>query len=358
MHYAHYHKRYGYYRSGRLPIGASGDFITAPEISQIFGELIGVWCINAWRAIGAPSPVKLVEFGPGRGVLMADLLRAARLCPEFLRAMRLELIETHPGLRDIQAQILTSAPIRPVWRQEFRENQGDGLPVLCLANEFFDAFPIRQFVRRKGLWHECHIANSTNGLTQCLVPRRELPPEIESYKNRHSKESEEVLEYSPLACALAARLARVLARNGGAGLIIDYGCEKPSKIQSLQAVKAHASVSVTEAPGDSDLTGWVQFGMLREIFERHGLFVRALRTQRKFLCEMGIEMRALRLIQAEPHKARQIMQGVKRLTAPESMGSLFKVLEVCSAEAPESAGTNAQAKRAQAPQSARRARPQ
>lgn len=311
------HPARGYYRSGD-PLGATGDFVTAPEISQMFGEMIGAFIATIWQQMGEPAPFTLLELGPGRGTLMADALRATQRVPGFLAAKRLTLLESSPALRAAQAERLAAAA--PEWIEEIAEVP-DG-PLLVVANEFFDALPIRQYVARADGWHEREIGlvdgRRAFGLSPTPLPATTLPGPI-----RTAGEGE-VYEVSVAGQQAMAMLAERIARQGGALLAIDYGYDGPRLGETLQAVRRHAFADPLDAPGETDLSAHVDFGALREVAQARGLAVAPLATQGDFLSRLGIAKRAQRLAATNPDEAVAIAQALDRLVAPGQMGTLFK----------------------------------
>jgi NADH dehydrogenase [ubiquinone] 1 alpha subcomplex assembly factor 7 len=317
------HPRYGYYTTGR-PIGAEGDFITAPEISQMFGELIGFFFVNLWQQMGQPPSFTLLELGPGRGTLMADALRAASKADGFENALHLQLFESNVLLKAEQEKRL--GKYNPYWAAELDAVSDD--PLFIVANEFFDAMPLRQFVRTDDGWHERLVGLADGqrllGLSPTPIVESAAPPEV------HGAYSGEVLELSPAAVDTMQRLARKVALQGGAILALDYGYPETRTGETLQAVKAHAFADPLEAPGDADLSAHVNFGVLGEAAKATGLAVAPLATQGEFLLRLGIGERAKALARANPPEAANIARAVERLSSPEHMGTLFKALCVHS----------------------------
>ena len=318
---------HGYYMTAD-PLGADGDFTTAPEISQMFGELIGLWCVDCWQALGSPAPIQLVELGPGRGTLMADALRAARLAPEFLDAVRLHLVEVSPALRARQRAALAEAPLShpPQWHDHLDELP-DG-PLLLLANEFFDALPIRQFEKAPRGWCErlVRLDESGTGFAFTLSP---MGPAAETLIPAGLREAPQdtVAEVSPAGLGLAAEIGRRLATHGGAALIVDYGPTAPSGEPTLQAVSRHQPQSVLEALGHADLTAHVDFAALAQAAGEAGAAAHGPVSQGAFLAALGIGERAAALTKgATSAQSSDIAAAVKRLTDPAEMGTLFKVL--------------------------------
>ncbi len=323
---------HGYYRRGD-PIGRAGDFITAPEISQIFGELIGLWLGERWMAMGRPRPVRLVELGPGRGTLMADIRRAGRVVPGFHEAASVHLVETNETLIAEQRRRLVGAH----WHAGL-DDVPDG-PLLVAANEFFDALPIRQFLREKDGWRERAVTLDETGtrLAWTTIPADEsLLAAAFPADHLAAARPGEILELAPAARRMAADLARRLARRGGAALIVDYGYEGPAFGDSLQAVFRHRFADPLARPGAQDLTAHVDFRILRAAAEAAGLAVFGPVPQGRFLLELGLAVRLARLVAGKPPAlARALRTAAERLVAPDRMGTLFKVMAwTDSAESP------------------------
>jgi NADH dehydrogenase [ubiquinone] 1 alpha subcomplex assembly factor 7 len=314
------HPVHGYY-TGRDPLGRAGDFTTAPEISQMFGELIGLWAVELWAAMGQPGRLRLVELGPGRGTLMSDLLRAARVRPAFLEAIEVDLVETSPVLREKQRQMLAAAPVRIAWRD--RLSQVPEGPALIVASEFFDALPVRQFLRTERGWCERLVGLDGEGeLAFGLAPEPTpgLPP---------GGRPGEVLECPEAAIGLANEIARRVVAHGGAALVIDYGYEGPAFGDTLQAVRRHAYADPLAEPGAADLTTHVDFAKLASAARSAGAAVHGPVPQGAFLRALGIEARAERLkARATQEQRSDIDAALERLTASgrEAMGALFKAI--------------------------------
>jgi NADH dehydrogenase [ubiquinone] 1 alpha subcomplex assembly factor 7 len=313
------HPRHGYYTTGR-PIGAKGDFITAPEISQMFGELIGFFIVNLWQQMGQPTSFTLLELGPGRGTLMQDALRAASRAEGFENALHLQLFESNALLKGEQEKRLGA--YSPYWAGEI-DAFGDD-PIFVIANEFFDALPIRQYVKTDDGWHEQLVGLKggvrTLGLSPTPIPESAAPPEV------YGAFPGEVLELSPAAVDTMQRLARKVALQGGAILAIDYGYPRTQTGESLQAVKDHAFADALEAPGEADISAHVNFGVLAEAAKATGLAVAPLADQGEWLLRLGLGQRAKALAAANPREAANVARAVERLTSPDQMGTLFKVL--------------------------------
>jgi NADH dehydrogenase [ubiquinone] 1 alpha subcomplex assembly factor 7 len=316
----------GYYM-GRDPLGR--DFITAPEVSQIFGELIGLFFVQAWEDRGRPKRFHLVELGPGRGTLMADLLRAAKIRPGFAGAAQISLVEASPVFREVQKKTL--ADVQFSWGKDLREVPDDA-PLFLIANEFFDALPIHQFLRLGGGWHERMVGAEGEELIFVAAP--DLVPE--SLFPAHLRDAPEgsMFETSPATQAIVQEIGRRVAQNGGAALIIDYGHTKSGLGDSLQAVKAHAYANPLSEPGEADLTAHVDFAALGAAARDADGYVFGPEPQGSFLELLGIHSRAERLRRAAPDRAPEINQAVDRLINPLQMGMLFKVMAICEDRSP------------------------
>lgn len=314
------HPVHGYYRT-RDPLGASGDFVTAPEISQMFGELIGLWIAAVWNEMGAPADLALVELGPGRGTLMADAVRAlARVAPTL--APRLNLVETSPVLKAAQAERLRG--FAPTWHDDLATLPPG--PAIVVANEFFDALPVRQFQRGERGWHERCVGLSADGQSLVFGLATEPDPHLTVRAPLGV-----ILTLPGAALDTVRDIAQRLVRNGGALLAIDYGHARPGFGDSLQAVAGHLFVDPLAAPGAADLTTHVDFSALARAAAGEGARVHGPVDQRDFLQALGLHQRAERLSAgATPEQAEGIAAAVSRLIDPtrRGMGSLFKVLAV------------------------------
>jgi len=315
--------RGGYYTS-RQPIGASGDFITAPEISQIFGELIGLWAACVWQAMGAPTSVIVAEFGPGRGTLLADAMRAWRSAKAFADSVSLALIERSQVLRETQKETLRGAS-QPIRWHETLDAVPRGLPLIVIANEFLDALPVRQFVRRKGVWRERCVGLNAGGrlaFTEgSAVDDGTLPEAPEGA----------IIERRPATGRLLASLAARAKEAPLTALFIDYGHERSGLGDTLQAVRHHRYADPLAAPGETDLTAHVDFAALKREAEALGLKAYGPMPQGEFLIRLGLLERRDRLIAAaRPEQRELISSGAARLADPSRMGVLFKVLALAS----------------------------
>ena len=318
----------GYYAT-RQPFGAAGDFTTAPEISQMFGELLGLWCVQVWHDQGQSRQKRLVELGPGRGTMMADALRAAGAASEFLDGLEVVLVEASPLLRQAQEEKLKDCGVNIRWVSHFDDSLTDR-PLYLLANEFFDAMPIRQYVKTGRGWCERMVVapNSRSGdgaLDFALAP---LPaPSAIIAASRAEAPDGGVYEVSPAATALAEAVARVVAEKGGGALLMDYGYgAEPGYGETLQALGGHKFADVLAEPGENDLSAHVDFIALGEAARHGGAAVYGPRGQGEFLADLGIIGRAEQLIKANPNAAKTLFGAVERLIAPDKMGNLFKAL--------------------------------
>lgn len=315
----------GYYTT-REPFGAGGDFITAPEVSQMFGELVAVWLYQAWQASGAPMPVTLAEIGPGRGTLMKDMLRTlSRLDPQFTRGASIALIETSPRLRDVQKATLANLPTTVQWHETVVSLPD--APLFIVGNELFDAVPIRQFVRTADGWRERMVGLDASGdlaffAGAASLDASLLPPDAASAAIGT------IVEIAPARSALMQTIAERIATRGGTGLFFDYGHLQPGAGDTLQALRRHEHEDVLASPGEADVTSHVDFSALAASARAAGL--RAdFSTQGSFLLGMGLLERAGRLGADADDATRERLSGeVERLAGPQAMGELFKVLAV------------------------------
>jgi len=320
------HPQHGYYIA-RDPLGRAGDFITAPEISQMFGELIGLWAASVWRMMGDPAAVNLIELGPGRGTMMADALRAIRVLPEFLDAISVHLVEVNPRLRETQRQTLNGFE-NVTWHTGL--DQLPPGPSIILANEYFDVLPIHQMVKRDTGWHERVVEIDRDG-ELAFGTAREPTPRFAALLPPHiaSAPSGSIFEWRPDTEMMT--IARHIRSHGGAALIIDYGHTSKNIGDTLQAIKSHAFADVLQDPGTADLTAHVDFQALAQAAEAAGIRSHGPVEQGIFLHRLGIEARAKALMaKATPAVAQDIMLAYQRLTGGSqgSMGGLFKVLGV------------------------------
>ena len=324
------HPEHGYYTT-RDPLGARGDFTTAPEISQMFGEVIGLCLAQGWLDQGQPSSFVLAELGPGRGTLMADVLRATKGVPGFHDALSLHLVEASPSLRQAQADRLSG--MSPNWHDSLA-TLPEG-PLFLIANEFFDALPIRQFQRDGTAWRERLVglqdARLSVGLSDPMQPAF-LANRLEDTRDG------DIVETCPLATVFGAEIGRRIAAQGGAALFIDYG-DWRSLGDTLQALRAHSPVDPFEMPGEADLTAHVDFEQLALASpSAHS----PMTSQGVFLERLGITQRAQALAtRASGAALDDLIAAHRRLTHPEEMGTLFKVIGLYPATQPPPPGLDA-----------------
>ncbi|MEN3931251.1 SAM-dependent methyltransferase [Microvirga sp. W0021] len=315
-----------HYYASRDPLGAAGDFTTAPEISQIFGELIGLWFAEIWSLMGAPQRVLWVELGPGRGTLTADALRASQLVPAFHEALEVHLVETSPVLREKQQQTLGTSQKKVVWHETL-ESLPDDAPILIVANEFFDALPVQQYVTDGGQWRQrcIGLAEDNHSFRFGLFKSEQINMPLKP-------EEGQLLEYPAASISYMTDLSLRLKKQSGTALLIDYGYAAPAYGDSLQALYRHQFVDVLERAGEADLTTHVCFQYLASVARHAGLSVHGLARQGEFLRQLGIEVRASMLAKAAPDEADNIYRAVERLieTDSQNMGELFKILAVSS----------------------------
>lgn len=317
----------GYYAT-RDPLGAAGDFTTAPEITQMFGELLGAWAAQVWLDLGQPARFVFAELGPGRGTLMHDALRVARRVPGFADAAEIWLVETSPVLRGVQAAVLADAG--PRWAHDLDEVPA--LPLVVLANEFFDALPIRQGIRADTVWRERLVTATDGRLALAWGPPRPDP----GLDARFPLVADgTIVEACPAGEAIAARLGQRLERDGGAALVIDYGAWDGVG-DTLQAVRSHAVADPLAAPGSADLTAHVRFRALAAA--AHPARAWGPVPQGVFLERLGITARARALAARASEGSGAIAAAHRRLTHPQEMGNLFKTLALTSAGAPQPPG--------------------
>ncbi len=328
--------RHGYYTT-RDPLGAAGDFTTAPEISQMFGELVGLWCADVWRAMGELQLIHLVELGPGRGTLMRDLLRAAKVVPDFVKAIELHLVETSPVLAKRQKEMLASAHPKIHWHPNVN-SLPDG-PLIVVANEFVDALPIDQFVKTKEGWRERRVGIINGKLAFGLDPAP-VPGIDDSLPPRLRKAFvDSVLERRDLGPV--RDIAESVKEFGGAALIVDYGHRRTTLAHTLQAVRGHEFADPLELPGETDLTSLVDFEAVANTVKKAGTKTYGPIAQGVFLRRLGIEPRAERLKRdADPKTRADIDAALHRLVgeAPRQMGELFKAFAFAHPDLPAPPG--------------------
>jgi SAM-dependent MidA family methyltransferase len=319
---------HGYYR--RQPaIGAAGDFVTAPEISQVFGELIGLWCAVVWQQMGSPPRLDLVEFGPGRGTLMRDALRATRIVAGFHDALHVHLVESNAHLAANQRGMLSDAPAPLAWHATAADAvaalQGQQAPLLVVGNEFLDACPAEQYMMHDGHLHRRGVGLAADGaLAFTLLPGRAEACDAVALGEGDILEAADFSFFTPFA--------RLIAERGGAALFVDYGSAVSRAGDTLQAVRAHRSEDALRSPGEADLSFQVDFARFGAgVGATPGVAIDGPVPQAAFLGRLGIVERASRLMARNPDKAAAIEAQVQRLMAPSGMGSRFLAIGVRTA---------------------------
>ena len=325
------HDREAGYYATRDPFGVAGDFITAPEVSQMFGELIGLWIAQVWIDQGKPERPLLVELGPGRGTLMADALRALKLVPEFRAGLEVLLIEASPTLRKAQGETLRECGVRIRWEDSF---EPAGQPLYLVANEFFDALPVHQYVKTERGWCERMVTLDEKGALSFALASSAIPAALVP-ANRDGAPIGGVYEVSASGEAITEDIAHAIARDGGAALIIDYGYDKPGFGETLQAVAAHKFASVLSDPGASDLSAHVDFAALGDAVAQGGASMRGPVEQGALLISLGIAQRGEKLSRAG---MQDIAGQLDRLTKPDQMGTLFKAIAIVPKSTPAPPG--------------------
>ena len=316
-----------HYYATRDPLGAAGDFTTAPEISQMFGELIGLWLADLWTRAGSPVDIRYVEFGPGRGTLAADALRAMRaagLTPPV------HFVETSPALRAEQAKRVPDA----AWHDDVGSLPESG-PLLIVANEFFDALPVRQIVATESGWRERHVGHKDGRFFPVAGP----PIGAAAVPERlRAAEPGTIIETSPASIAVARQIADLIERVGGAALIVDYGHARTGIGDTLQAVAMHDYADPWIEAGERDLTAHVDFEALGAAAAAYGVHIFGPAEQGSWLEAMGIGLRTDALARTAPDRAEEFAAARRRLTSPQEMGQLFKAMALVSPDWPAPAG--------------------
>lgn len=324
-----YDEEFGYYRKRGSPLGAQGDFVTAPEISQLFGEMIGLWAADTWQRLGAPSPFRLIELGPGRGTLMADALRVLKVVPPLIEACTVTLVESSDTLITQQRETLEGAPVPVEWAARLEDLPAG--PAILIGNEFLDCLPVRQFQlsEAEGVWCERMVALAEDraGFAICLGDATQKTLELPE----QAPPDGAVFEHRP---GVKRMLDVFSARASGhpfAALLLDYGHDQPGYGDTLQAVRRHRFAGLFEAPGESDMTAHVDFAHLQRGAARTGLATFGPVPMGQFLLKLGLQERYAQLLRrASPEQAGTLTKGVARLVDPRQMGVLFKAFAVAS----------------------------
>ena len=336
--------KYGYY-TNQKPFGEKGDFVTAPEVSQMFGELIGLWFADVWLKIKKPRKVHLIELGPGNGTLMADFLRVLKVLPDFLETIELHFVEASPQLKEIQKKNFQEFNNQKSWHETVKSaltaaNDAEGMDItFIIANEFFDTLPIRQFQKAELGWYERMVTVGESGKNLEIMLSPFPVQDIKLNQELLSAEQHSIIEVSPVSDFVIYEICKHFKTNKGAALFIDYGYDKHSTGETLQAVKKHEYQGIFENPGQADLSTHVNFKRMHDIISECGLTPFGPTYQRKFLSAMGIEERAKSLLKdASPEQTQDIISALKRLISPDEMGTLFKACAILSTDQIEIAG--------------------
>jgi NADH dehydrogenase [ubiquinone] 1 alpha subcomplex assembly factor 7 len=315
------------YYAARDPLGAAGDFVTAPEISQMFGELVGLWLADIWLRAGRPAPVRYIELGPGRGSLARDALRAAAKAG---LAPQVHFVEASPALRALQCEAVPEAQ----WHDDLADVPTDA-PVLLVANEFLDALPVRQLVRTTAGWRE-RMVDWRDG--RFLPVAGQVPMDAAVPSARREAEPGTILEACPAQATVVAEVAARLAGHGGVALFFDYGHASFRTGSTLQAVRGHRRVDPFAGPGEADLTAHVDFATLAEVAQAKGARWLGTVEQGAWLRALGIETRAAALAVRAPDRTEDLRAAVARLTHDDQMGALFKTMGLAAPGWPDAAG--------------------
>jgi NADH dehydrogenase [ubiquinone] 1 alpha subcomplex assembly factor 7 len=328
----------GFYPT-RDPLGTEGDFITAPEISQMFGEVLGLFALQSWIDMGKPETIHLIELGPGRGVMMSDMLRAASLDKNFAKAVQIVLIEASAALEAVQGQTLGSLGFPVSWVKTLTDAPAG--PAIIIGNEFLDCLPIRQFVQRDPFakadgWHERHVGLDKDGKFRFEIGPEPIGDTAKSFlPNGHTDAKlDALLETCPSVHQIIETLKDRFNDNQGRAIFIDYGPETTEFGDTLQALKRHKKIGVFEQPGESDLTARVDFEAFMDCAKSHDLEAYGPIEQRELLSKLGLEMRAVALARAKPESKPIIGRQLHRLTDESEMGALFKAVCIQSADLP------------------------
>lgn len=345
MHEVLTHPTEGYYTTKADVFGSKGDFITSPDISQMFGEMIGIWCVAMWEHLGKPTQLRIVELGPGKGTLMADLLRGTKPFVPFHKALSVCLVEVSPRLKELQQVTLAEFAPMMSWYSSLEDVPVGNIPTLYIGHEFLDAMPIHQFVKRNGSWHEAVVDVEDDGFRMVLSPydtfasKTILPARLREL-GKDRVDALDALEISPACMGLAMDLTRRIEQHGGAALLIDYGQDGPYE-NSLVAIKDHEFVDVLSEPGRVDLSAYVDFDAMRHAVLKAGQSSRMKMhgpiNQSVFLKALGIDSRLHMLIEcSEDEKQKEsLLSGYKRLVGETAdavggpgMGSRYKVIAI------------------------------
>jgi NADH dehydrogenase [ubiquinone] 1 alpha subcomplex assembly factor 7 len=315
--------QYGYYQK-QDPFGKAGDFVTAPEISQIFGEMIGIWVASVWQSMGS-IPIALAELGPGRGTLMQDLLRGTKHIPGFHRNIKVHMVETSPTLQQIQKEKLGFTGVEIKWHKDI--SSLPDIPTIIIANEFFDALPIHQYIETENGWSEKLVGIQNDKLAFMLSS--------DNLELGHDAQIGAVLETSPVTINIVEQLSKHIASYGGAMMVVDYGYAHCGYKDTLQSVKNHQYHDILEDVGNADITAHVDFSSIAETAKKSGINASDVITQNALLLALGIEIRKQALLKNASEKQKDdIISATDRLINPDAMGTLFKAITLYNKNLP------------------------
>jgi len=325
-----------HYYGAQDSIGGAGDFITAPEISQMFGEVLGAWVISRWQQMGRPAPFQLIELGPGKGTLMADMLRVLRQHPDIYSAAHIHLMETSPKLRAAQKKSLKDFAPPIMWQHDFQNIPA--APFILIANEFLDALPIKQMIYTVEGWHERGVILKNEKLEWATALLQEWQPDIPLHLRAPVPGN--ILEVSPVMITVMNAITKRLQNQPGSALVIDYGYTVPDYGDTFQAVREHQYADPLSAPGEQDLTTHVNFSALENLAHQSDLQISGPTGQGDFLARIGMQLRAENLLAQcdDPADKLEIIEAVHRLTHSAEMGTLFKVICLSSPQLPPPEG--------------------
>ena len=318
-----YNKKFGYYMK-KYPFGKKGDFITAPNISILFSEMIAIWVISFWKNLDCPKKFNLIELGAGNGEMMKVMINTFKKFPQFKKSCNIRILEKSNLLKKIQKKVIKNHEIK--WLNDLKEL--NNLPCVFIANEFFDSLPIKQFIKKENKWHERHVKFNDKLKPEFL----DLPFDIKKFEKRIKlkiSENQKFIEYSPLTSKYLESITSMIKLNDGGILIIDYGYIDKKMKNTLQAVYRHKYIDVLKSFGNSDITYNLNFYLINRMIKNMGIFFQKTTTQKEFLTKLGILNRAEILSKNMPFsKKADIYFRLKRLIDDKQMGSLFKVLSV------------------------------
>jgi NADH dehydrogenase [ubiquinone] 1 alpha subcomplex assembly factor 7 len=326
--------QFGYYSGKSNILGTKGDFITAPEISQLFGEIIGIWCLNMWQLNGSPSQFNLIELGPGKGTLMSDILRSTKNAPEFHKAINICLVEISHELCKLQKEKIKHSRIE--WFDEYSNVPKEGFSIL-VANEFLDALPINQYSKRKGQWRANKV-DITKDNQHLFINHFDATTSIKGYlSNKYPDAPEDaVIEIQDDANILTKEISQDIVKYGGAALFVDYGyleTNRKNYISTIQAIKGHRYSPIFNEIGNADISSHINFTSLHDVAKLHGANVYGPQTQGEFLKNMHIDIRKdMLLARASDNQKLDIESGYQRLIDPKQMGDLFKVIAISNSK--------------------------